>query len=254
MRKAAIAGLFAFVTILIASGSSASAEAFDILKINKSPQGSFVTTAVMQPIALASSKSEKVQPDTQAPEQKIHEIQKGETLTSIAEQYQTTWDRLFYKNTQITHPDVIPVGDKITIPTPDEVLAVREVPAPPAAPSADSGQPATVSNSGIAMNTRGASSGNTYSPGYCTWYVKNMRPDLPNNLGNADTWVARAAAQGIPTGGTPAPGAVGQQGMHVVYVERVNADGTVLISEMNFIGLYTVSTRTVAASTFRYIY
>jgi surface antigen len=254
MRKAAIAGLFAFVTILIASGSSASAETFDILKISKSQQGSFTASVALQPIVLASSKSEKIQPDTQLPEQKIHEVQGSETLTLIAEQYQTTWDRLFNKNTQIAHPDVIKVGDKITIPTLDEVLAAREIPAPPAPSSADSNQSPSVSSSSPIVTARGASSGNTYSPGYCTWYAKNMRPDLPNNLGNADTWVVRAAAQGIPTGGTPAPGAIGQQGMHVVYVERVNPDGTVLISEMNFTGLYAVSTRTVAASTFRYIY
>jgi peptidoglycan DL-endopeptidase CwlO len=77
---------------------------------------------------------------------------------------------------------------------------------------------------------------------------------LPNNLGNANTWVARAAAQGIPTGSAPRVGAIGQQGMHVVYVESVNGDGTVTVSEMNFRGRYVISSRTVPASTFRYIY
>lgn len=95
--------------------------------------------------------------------------------------------------------------------------------------------------------------GNTYSPGYCTWYAKNMRPDLPNNLGNADTWVARAAAQGLPTGSEPRVGAIGQQGMHVVYVEAVDGD-MVTISEMNYHGLWSMNTRTVSASSFSYIY
>lgn len=81
-----------------------------------------------------------------------------------------------------------------------------------------------------------------------------MRPDLPNNLGNADTWVARAAAQGIPTGSAPRVGAIGQQGMHVVYVQSVNGNGTVTISEMNYQGLYIISTRTVPANSFMYIY
>jgi surface antigen len=81
-----------------------------------------------------------------------------------------------------------------------------------------------------------------------------MRPDLPNNLGNANTWVSRAAAQGLATGSAPRVGAVGQQGMHVVYVEAVNGDGTVTISEMNHAGLYVRTVRTVPASTFMYIY
>lgn len=101
---------------------------------------------------------------------------------------------------------------------------------------------------------RGGSGGNSYAAGNCTWYAKSKRPDLPNNLGNANTWASRAASQGIPTGSTPQLGAVGQQGMHVVYVERVNPDGTVFISEMNKIGYGKISTRTVPASSFKYIY
>ena len=77
---------------------------------------------------------------------------------------------------------------------------------------------------------------------------------MPNNLGNANTWVARAAAQGMATGSTPRAGAVGQQGMHVVYVESVNGDGTVTISEMNHVGWNVVNQRTVPASNFQYIY
>ena len=102
--------------------------------------------------------------------------------------------------------------------------------------------------------SQASSTGNRYSPGYCTWYVKNMRPDLPNNLGNANTWVSRAAAQGITTGSTPKAGAVGQRGMHVVYVESVNADSTVTISEMNHKGLYVRTVRTLPANYFTYIY
>lgn len=99
-----------------------------------------------------------------------------------------------------------------------------------------------------------SSAGNSYTRGNCTWYAKSNRPDLPNNLGNANTWVARAKAQGLPTGAEPQVGAVGQRGMHVVYVERINDDGTVFISEMNWRGLGKVSTRTVPANSFKYIY
>ncbi|CPM38515.1 Secretory antigen [Staphylococcus aureus] len=35
---------------------------------------------------------------------------------------------------------------------------------------------------------------------------------------------------------------------HVAYVEKVNIDGSILISEMNWIGEYIVSSRTISAS------
>lgn len=98
------------------------------------------------------------------------------------------------------------------------------------------------------------SSGNTYARGHCTWYAKNKRPDLPNNLGNANTWFARAKAQGLPVGSAPKDSAIGQKGRHVVFVEGVNPDGTMRISEMNYRGLGVISHRTVPASSYKFIY
>jgi surface antigen len=193
----------------------------------------------------------------------IHTVASGESLSSIATKHQTTWQRLWSKNGMITNPDLLHVGTSLEIPTPDEELQDRELPRPePIAQSSVNRQQAdtssrnslSVDNSKTVPITRGSSDGNRYVPGYCTWYAKNRRPDLPNNLGNADTWVSRAAAQGIPTGNTPKVGAIGQQGMHVVYIEAVNSDGTVTISEMNWKGLYIVSSRTISATNFRYIY
>lgn len=103
-----------------------------------------------------------------------------------------------------------------------------------------------------------SSAGNTYAPGNCTWYVKNRRPDLPNSLGNANTWYSRAAALGMAVGSSPRAGAVGATTAgslgHVVYVEAVNGDGSITISEMNFAGEYSQRTRTASASEFMYIY
>lgn len=97
-------------------------------------------------------------------------------------------------------------------------------------------------------------SGNGYDRCQCTYYAKSKRPDLPNNLGNADTWVIRARAQGIPTGSAPRAGAIGQRGMHVVYVERVNGDGTIYLSELNYDYNCGFRYRTAPASSFLYIY
>lgn len=105
----------------------------------------------------------------------------------------------------------------------------------------------------------GDSSGNLYTPGNCTWYAKSRRPDLPNNLGNANTWYSMAASMGWNVGSTPKKGAVatttaGWAG-HVAYVEGVSPDGLrVTISEMNWNGLYSMNTRTVNYTEFRYIY
>lgn len=100
-----------------------------------------------------------------------------------------------------------------------------------------------------------SSSGNGYVWGQCTWYVKNQRPDLPNDLGNGGQWLASAASRGYATGYTPRVGAVAEQAGHVTYVEAVNG-GMVTVSEMNYAGGVGMrNVRTVPASTFfGYIY
>ena len=185
-----------------------------------------------------------------------HAVSSGENLTKIAEQYGTTWRRLFDKNVQIADPNTLLIGEVITIPAADEQLTERAFVEPEVVPVVTSVQPRprAGTTSTAARVPRNSSTGNTYAPGYCTWYAKSRRPDLPNRLGNASAWVASAAAHGFATGSTPQAGAIGQQGNHVVYVESVNGDGTVTVSEMNYKGLFIISSRTVSASAFRYIY
>jgi surface antigen len=102
------------------------------------------------------------------------------------------------------------------------------------------------------------SAGNTYAFGNCTWYVKNRRPSISNSWGNANTWFYNAGAQGWATGTAPRVGAIGTTtagGLgHVVYIEAVNGDGTVTLSEMNYDGFDLIDTRVAAASDFLYIY
>lgn len=176
-------------------------------------------------------------------------VVEGDHLTKIGEKNGSSWLRLWQKNLDITDPDVISVGQKIIIPTPEEVLADRPLPVksfPQPFQSLDEkGQ--------NVVQPRGSSSGNTYTYGYCTWYVKNRRPDLPNNLGNAITWAARAASQGIGTGATPVPGAVGQKGNHVVYVESVSGN-MMTISEMNYEGWNIKSSRATSWAGWSFIY
>lgn len=100
---------------------------------------------------------------------------------------------------------------------------------------------------------------NNYAWGQCTWYAKNKRPDLSNSLGNANTWYSTAAAEGVAVGTEPRIGAIGAttEGIygHVVYIESINDDGSVNISEMNYAGgIGAVHYRTTPASEFVYIY
>lgn len=194
-----------------------------------------------------------------------HKIKKNETLIDIAKHYKVSWKRIFYKNLEINDPNILEVNQQIIIPNDEEKLKSREIIENNLSINANASRaayyqtsaPRTTQNAPQNQTISyysGSSSGNTYVRGYCTYYAKQRRPDLPNNLGNANTWVSRASSQGIPTGSTPRVGAIGQQGMHVVYIEKVNSDGTVATREMNYKGLGIVSSRTVPASYFTYIY
>ena len=99
--------------------------------------------------------------------------------------------------------------------------------------------------------------------GQCTYYMYNRfaqlgSPIRTTGLGNAAEWPANAAAAGYGVSSTPRAGTaiVFQRGVggadpvygHVGFVERVNADGSLFISEMNVQGVNVISTRTIPAS------
>lgn len=259
MRNTSIkVGLF-LCAIIALSNQSASAISADDISLSNDP---FEYVSVVEPIKetrpKTPAKKVAVEPAAPvAPQPQQYTVQPGDSLAKIAQAHTTEWPRLFYKNIELINPDSINPGQVLVIPTADEQLAERPLPQTVVemptiqTPSRLS---ATTRPQAKATQARSSSAGNTYSPGYCTWYAKSRRPDLPNRMGNASFWVASAAAQGFATGSSPQTGAIGQQGNHVVYVESVNGDGTVTVSEMNWSGLYVTSTRTVAASNFRYIY
>ncbi len=262
MRISVLTGLFACTLVL--AGSSASAETTVLNNETTTEKTVVELLSIQSDTALAVIdevvKSEEKPAEPVEPVIVKHVVAKNETLSDIAKANSLEWKRIFDKNTTIANPNIIEVGQEIVIPSVEEQLAPRELPAPVVAPvvapiaqkTVSKAKPASTVPKTIA--TRGTSSGNGYVAGYCTWYVKNRRPDLPNNLGNASTWVSRASAQGIATGSTPSAGAVGQRGNHVVYVESVNGDGTINITDMNYQSLYTITSRTVNAADFSYIY
>ena len=99
--------------------------------------------------------------------------------------------------------------------------------------------------------------------GQCTYYVFNRMAQVGtpighSMMGNAAEWPAYARSYGYSVSNSPSAGSaiVFQQGLagadptygHVGFVEAVNADGSLYISEMNVRGLNVISYRTIPAS------
>ena len=98
---------------------------------------------------------------------------------------------------------------------------------------------------------------NLFDGGNCTYYVKERRPDIPNEFGNANTWDDVAQQMGYTVSDTPMVGAVGVSNGgyygHVVYVEEISGD-QVFVSEMNVHGLWVTDRAWYPINQFVYIY
>ena len=95
---------------------------------------------------------------------------------------------------------------------------------------------------------------------YVAWKIHSTGRYVPHfgGAGNANQWPSTAARHGIPSGSTPKAGAaavmnIGYYG-HVMYVESVNGDGTITVSDYNFAwdGLYRNYTRSASGLTYIY--
>ena len=102
--------------------------------------------------------------------------------------------------------------------------------------------------------------GGRYGAGQCTQWAWYKRQDLPL-LGNANAWAYNAAALGYLVDHTPAAGAIFQTSSgwygHVGYVEAVNGDGSIVVTEMNYGVPFRVIRSTIPASVvggFNYIH
>ena len=138
-----------------------------------------------------------------------------------------------------------------------EQRAQEEAEAQAAAEEAEQAQPAAATPVSSASNGT-----NYYTWGSCAWYVFEKRSSMGMSVGNgwgdAKSWASNAQAAGYSVNNTPSVGSIMQapaytngsygQG-HVAIVERVNGDGSILVSEMQFGGgLGDKSTRTISAS------
>jgi surface antigen len=241
--------LLTTVTISMATPSVAAAQSIPFSKQVDFIGLKVLDTPVATEIKLPAKETPKPVQEPTKPAPVVYSVVEGDNLSKIGTAHNVEWQRLWAKNTQLTNPDLIHVGDLITIPEPSEQLS-RDLPAVVALPAI---------TPGVVAAKPVYDGSNTYDYGYCTWYVKNRRgASIPNSLGNANTWYSRAAAAGMAVGSEPRAGAVGTTTRgslgHVVYVESVNPDGSANISEMNAPVFGGVTYRTAAASEFVYIY
>lgn len=190
---------------------------------------------------VASGKKLKILPITGL----LYEVKEGDTPAKLADKYDSNADEIVtFNDAEVSG---LKVGQQIIIPD-----GIKPAPAPVV-------NFATIGPVYIGATTTSTPifGGNSYVWGNCTWYVSNRRAELgrpiPNQLGNAGSWAYMAASFGMPVNNTPAPGSIFVEPVyplgHVAVVERINPDGSILISEMNYgwaLGVY--NERTIPAS------
>ncbi|HMS23824.1 MAG TPA: LysM peptidoglycan-binding domain-containing protein [Candidatus Saccharibacteria bacterium] len=187
----------------------------------------------------------------------VYKVKSGDTAASLASKYSSDKNKIsIFNDFEVSG---VPVGAYIVIP---DGRPPSQAVVPAAAPTSTFG-----TNTGFAWGGGSAVySGNGYDYGYCTWWAALRRSQtgspIPSNLGNASTWTSLAQQAGFGVGSKPASGAViwtppRDYYGHVGYVEKVNSDGSVLVSEMNVMGWGVVSKKTLTkaqAAQYNYIY
>lgn len=166
-------------------------------------------------------------------------VKSGDSLSIIAAKYGTTYQKIMSLNGLSNF--IIYPGQKLKV----------------------SGTASSTGSTGTATNTGGGYTSptfnhqNLYDWGQCTWHVFNRRQAVGKPIStywwNANNWASAAAKDGYRVNHTPSVGSILQSSVgyygHVSFVERINSNGSILVSEMNFSAAPGVLTyRTVSAS------
>lgn len=192
----------------------------------------------------------------------VYTTKEGDTVQSIAEKYKASQERIVSFNDL----EVAGVTKDMRIIIPGGVKPADPAPVPQPGRTSNGQRTGDFSSTAHIARAR-ASAGNAYAPGNCTWYAYERRAELGRPIGsfwgNASTWAMNGSAAGFAVNGTPAPGAIMQNGGgyagygHVAIVETLNPDGSITVSEMNYAGFNVVSSRTIPAGqigNYRYIH
>ncbi|MGJ0147386.1 CHAP domain-containing protein [Staphylococcus hominis] len=110
------------------------------------------------------------------------------------------------------------------------------------------------SSTGVSISNSVSSGRNYYTSGQCTYYVYDrVGGKIGSTWGNANNWANAAASAGYTVNNRPSAGAIMQSTAgaygHVAYVESVNSNGSITVSEMNYgHGVGVVTSRTLSSS------
>ena len=179
----------------------------------------------------------------------VYTVKSGDTVESIASKYGSTAAEIIALND--LEVSGIAEGTKIVIKggsLPDTERP--EYVAPVARPTYSYAYTYLGSTSARSNATCNVAQG----AGQCVSWAVLKRPDLVSRgvTGNANYWDDSARRVGVAVNNSPAPGAIFQTDAgwvgHVGYVESVNGDGSINVSERNFAGCYGVLYSTIPAS------
>jgi surface antigen len=166
----------------------------------------------------------------------VYTVRSGDDLKEIASKYKSDVNNILAVNDLADHS--VKANTKILLP--EGVLPNNERPGQSVLGNNNN---SNNGSSGVAWTGMASYAGNRYSYGYCTWYAYNRRAQIgrpiPSNLGNACTWAANAQSWGYLVNNKPSVGAVMQNRNrgcpgHVAVVEKINPNGSIIISEMNY--------------------
>ena len=192
-----------------------------------------------QVINVGGSASQSTSSNTSSSSASSHTVVAGESLNIIANKYGVSVDALMQAN-HLNGYLIMP-NQTLTIPN----------------GGSGSGSGGTATQTSGNYTSPSFNHQNLYTEGQCTWYVFDKRSQAGKPIStywsDAKYWASNAANDGYQVNNTPSVGAIMQSTPgpygHVAYVERINGDGSILISEMNYTnGPYNMNYRTIPAS------
>lgn len=173
----------------------------------------------------------------------VYTVKSGETVEGIAEKYGSNVEEIIALNDL----EVSGISEGMRILIKDGTLPEKERPEY-VAPVV---RAYTYTYLGDTSARTGAVCNRSLGHGQCVSWAQIKRPDL-GIMANANRWDDIARSRGILVNHVPAAGAIFQTDSgwygHVGYVESVNADGSINVSERNYRGCYGVLYSTIPAS------
>lgn len=179
----------------------------------------------------------------------VYTVKGGDTIDSIASKYGSSATEIVALNDL----EISGISEGMQIVIKDGTLPVTERPeyvAPVVRPTYTTNYTYTFLGNASSRSNLMCNGG--LGAGQCTTWGWIKRPDLGFIKANANRWDDVARGAGLLVDHTPAAGAIFQTDSgwygHVGYVESVNGDGSINVSERNYAGCYGVLFSTIPAS------